>query len=339
MRDRHRWPGIGARRPTGHSGDPDSSPVPNLAGVSGTALAALYWRAVESRRPDSLLEDKVAESLVQALEHAFESVAHIPMPELLNVMRAMLARQMDRYARDFLLRHPDGVVVHIGCGLDTRFQRVDNGRVEWFDLDLPEVISVRRKLLGEGNERHHLLAASVLSDAWLAAVEAQMHRPMLFLAETVLLYLLPEQVRSLVLKLRDRFPGAELVFDAWRPFEVWVGDRYFARSGSSFTGLLRWGVWGAGEVERWGEGIRLLDAWGFFDQPEPRLFPYRWMAPLFRIFKPIRVFHMQLGMRSSPSRDSGWGGRWPGRAFKRTGLARLLAAALALIPDREGVES
>ena len=69
---------------------------------------------------------------------------------------------------------------------------------------------------------------------------------MLFLAQTVLVYLDPDEVRSLVLRLRDRFPGSELVIDAWRPYEVWVGNRYLTSALSSFAGLLRWGVWEAG---------------------------------------------------------------------------------------------
>ena len=58
---------------------------------------------------------------------------------------------------------------------------------------------------------------------------------------------------------------------------------------------MQWGLWSGREIERWGAGIRLLEAWGFFDRPEPRLNPYRWMAPLFRLLKPIRIFHFRLG--------------------------------------------
>jgi hypothetical protein len=63
---------------------------------------------------------------------------------------------------------------------------------------------------------------------------------------------------------------------------------------------MQWGLWHGQEIEGWGRqitggGIRLLDEWGFFDQPEPRLASYHWMAPLFRWFKPMRIFHFQLG--------------------------------------------
>jgi hypothetical protein len=133
-----------------------------------------------------------------------------------------------------------------------------------------------------GGAGHALVACSVLEDAWLEAVKAHSPRPILFLAETVFVYFTEAQVKSLVLTLRDHFPGAELIFDGWRPFEVWLGNRYFSFSNSPFAGLMQWGLWRGQEIEGWGAGIHLLDEWGFFDQPEPRLDSYRWMAPLFR---------------------------------------------------------
>ena len=271
----------------------------NLSGVAETLLIPLYNRAMESQRPDAMLRDEKAVALVTrmgsdvSIRDELDRVRQIPMNELLKVMRIMFTREFDRYARDFLSRHPEATVVHIGCGLDSRFDRVDNGQVEWYDLDFPGVIDLRRKFIGDEGERYHLLACSVLEDAWLEAVKVHSPRPFLFLAETVFVYFIEAQVKSLVLTLRDHFPGAELVFDGWRPFEVWVGNRLL--SNSPFAGLMRWGFWRGQEIEGWGDGIHLLDEWGFFDQPEPRLDSYRWMAPLFRFFKPMRIFHFQLG--------------------------------------------
>ena len=74
---------------------------------------------------------------------------------------AMLrARMFDRYVEDFLAAHPRGTVVEIGCGLDTRFDRVDNGRVRWFDLDLPDAIALRRRFFDD-EPRRAMVAASV----------------------------------------------------------------------------------------------------------------------------------------------------------------------------------
>jgi O-methyltransferase involved in polyketide biosynthesis len=264
-----------------------------LSGVPETLLIPLYNRAMESQRPDAMVKDEKAVELVTKMPLDFSLVMQIPMNELLKVMRIMFTREFDRYVRDFLDRHPEAVVVHIGCGLDSRFERVDNGYVEWYDLDLLEVIELRRKYLGDEGGRYHLLACSVLENDWLEVVSACRQHPFLLLAETVFVYFTEAQVKALVLRLCKHFPGAELVFDGWRPFEIWLGNRHL--SNSPFAGLMQWGFWHGQEIEGWGPGIHLLDEWGFFDQPEPRLAPYRWMAPLFRWFKPMRLFHYQIG--------------------------------------------
>ena len=138
---------------------------PALSGVAETLLIPLYNRAMESQRPDAIMKDEKAVALVTQMSYDFDQVRKIRMTEGNKVARIMLTREMDRYARDFLSRHPEAVVVHIGCGLDSRFERVDNGRVEWYDLDLPDVIALRRKLIGGEWARHHFLACSVLDSA------------------------------------------------------------------------------------------------------------------------------------------------------------------------------
>src|SRR5512136_2454258 len=191
------------------------TPHQDLSGVAETLLMTLYIRAMESQRPGALIKDEKAVALVTKMSYDFDRVRQVQMDEDDKVTVILRNLEFDRYARDFLVRRPEAAVVHIGCGLDSRFERVDNGQVEWYDLDLPEVIDLRRKLIGNEGERYHLLGCSVLDDAWLEAVSAQRQRQFLFLAETVLVFLEEAQARSLVLTLRDHFPGAEMVFDGW----------------------------------------------------------------------------------------------------------------------------
>jgi O-methyltransferase involved in polyketide biosynthesis len=76
---------------------------------------------------------------------------------------------IDTWVRDFLADHPAGTVIEIGTGLNTRFERVDNGQVHWIDLDLPDTIELRRKFFAD-TERRRMIAASALEEAWLPAV-------------------------------------------------------------------------------------------------------------------------------------------------------------------------
>lgn len=108
-----------------------------LEGISETLLITLYARAVESERPDGLIRDEKAVEIVKKLECDFSRLRLHGHDEVAIIMRM---RRFDHQARDFLARNPEAAVVHFGCGLDTRFERVDDGRVQWFDLDLPDVV-------------------------------------------------------------------------------------------------------------------------------------------------------------------------------------------------------
>jgi O-methyltransferase involved in polyketide biosynthesis len=266
--------------------------VQALNGVPETLLIPLYARAMESQRPDAIMKDEKAIALVNQMSYDFDQVRKIRMSEGNKVARIVLTREIDRYTQEFLSRHPEAIVVHIGCGFDSRFERVDNGQVEWYDLDLPDVIALRRKFIGDEGERYHLVGCSVLEEAWLEAVIVHSKLPFLFLAENVFVYFMEAQVKSLVLTLRNHFPGAELVFDGWKPFFVWLGNLQL--SSSKFSGLLHWGFWRSQEIEDWDEGIHLVDQWGFFDQPEPRMDRFRWIGPIFRLLKPMCIYHFQL---------------------------------------------
>ena len=279
---------------------------PNLSGVAKTLLITLYIRAMESQRPDALIKDERAEALVRQLDQESLQKTLARTDDFSRVAVILKGREFDRFAQDFLRRHPEAVVVHIGCGLDTRFERVDNGQVEWYDLDLPGVIVLRRKLVGGEGERHHFLAGSVLDSAWLEVVEAPMgpaahgQRPFLFLAEGVFMYFEEAQVKSLVLRLHHHFPGAELVFDAFSPFLRWAHNIKATRTG--IGARLHWALKHAQDLERWSDpsnslragGIRLLDERFPFQYPEPRMRRALKMRLVPPLAKGIGVFRYQL---------------------------------------------
>ena len=200
---------------------------PNLSGVPETLLIPLYIRAKESQRPDAMLKDNIAVAIVNQLDYDFTRIKLQGHDELAIILRL---REFDRFTRDFLANHPDGVVIHIGCGLDTRFERVDNGCVEWYDLDLPDVIELRRNLIGEQGKCYHMLNFSVFDPAWIEKVDVNRPRPFLFIAEGVFPYFKEAQIQWLVRMLQIEFPNAELVFDAHTPFVVWADNQQLAFS-------------------------------------------------------------------------------------------------------------
>lgn len=256
----------------------------SLGALASTGLLTLSCHAQESRSPAPILRDPGAEALFDRLlpwlsrsgDPLHRRLARGKVRASLVVYIAMRARRFDRYAREFVERHPPGCVVDLGCGLDTRFQRIDDGRLRFFDLDLPEVIALKRELVAE-TDRYRMIARSVLDHAWMDEVTSSLSAPPIFLAEGLFMYLPAAEVRSLVIELQRRFPGAELVFEAFAsrwltPLRRWLIDVKMQRQlglgeGARFVSGLRDGR----EPEGWSDGIHLLDEWVVFDEREPKL--------------------------------------------------------------------
>ncbi|MBN1334408.1 MAG: class I SAM-dependent methyltransferase [Deltaproteobacteria bacterium] len=277
--------------------DEAASRLATLSDVSTTGLLTAFAHAAESRSEVPILKDPWAEAIVDRLTPL---LADTPSPFYRKLRRygsqpalvlhlTMRARQYDRYARAFAARHPGATVVNLGCGLDTRFWRIDDGGLHLYDLDLPEMIALKRVLVEE-TDRYHLVGQSVLDPAWRDRLATEQTGPFLFLAEGLFMYLPPDDVRSLVVDLRSRFAGSELVFEAFntawfRPCLKWMIDVKLQKAFGLGKGVsFRFGIRDGHEVESWAPGIRLLEEWSYVDEEEPRLGAHR----LLRISKLLR---------------------------------------------------
>ncbi|MFI6448237.1 class I SAM-dependent methyltransferase [Kitasatospora sp. NPDC050543] len=190
---------------------PDGMPVrAELDAVPETALWTLYHRAVEARRPDSVLSDPMAVELVDRLDFPFEE-RFGPGGGLSAQLQALRAACFDREVADFLARDPRGTVVCLGEGLETQFWRVDNGRARWLGVDLPESVALRERLLPP-DPRRRSVACSATDPRWMDEVDPA--RGLLITAEGLLMYLRPAEVRELIAACAERFPGATFVFDS-----------------------------------------------------------------------------------------------------------------------------
>lgn len=270
-------------------------PEIELGDVAATSLITLYCHAIETRSEGPIISDPKSVEITTALDPVLSrsknplerALAEGTLDPVLVVHIAIRAKRYDQYVRDFLARYPDGVVVNIGCGLDSRFLRTDNGTVHFYDLDLPEVIRLKKQFFAETN-RYHLIASSVLDDAWLSVVSAH-PGPFLFLGEGVFMYLESEAVKSLVLRLRDHFPGSELVCEVvnslWliKPLNRLVEHKMRHRLHLGKGAVFRSGIHRSDEMEAWHPGIRLLDDWSYFESGEKKL---GWL----KIFSRLRLF-------------------------------------------------
>jgi O-methyltransferase involved in polyketide biosynthesis len=259
----------------------------SLTAEQETLLITLFCKTLGS--PEGYFEDPAAWRLVESIDYDFDKLRVKTGTRLTVPIRA---KKIDSYVHAFLQEHPDGVVLHLGCGLDTRFQRLDNGKVEWYDLDLPDAIVLRRKFFEE-SDRYHMIASSVTAWDWLNLVRAQ-GRAVFVAAEGLLMYLHEEDVKALMLKLKEHFPGCGLACDVFSGFTA----RNVRRNPSlQKTGaVIHWGIDDAREIESWAPGIRLLEEW-YFDQSadiSKLAGRYRLMFAITRLFSAARKAHRVL---------------------------------------------
>ena len=185
----------------------------DLTGARETLLMTLYGKALESRLPNSLLQDRFADEAVKKIDYDFSK---LKVDGNLGLGFAIRAVTLDAQVEDFLARNPDAIVLHLGCGLDTRIFRVDPPRgVDWFDVDYPDVIDLRRRLYPP-RERYHLIGSSVTEPEWLA--EVPRNRPAMVVAEGLTPYLPADEGPQLLARLVSHLAGGELMFDAYSNF-------------------------------------------------------------------------------------------------------------------------
>ncbi|MCR5626105.1 MAG: class I SAM-dependent methyltransferase [Lachnospiraceae bacterium] len=181
-----------------------------LGDVQTTAIIPLAIKANETKRKNPRITDKKAVEIIDALQ-----VDTKPYDKFLS-HEGVIARtiMLDRQVKDIVAKEPDKVIVNIGAGFDARFMRVDNGRIIWFNLDLPDSIAARKKAFEE-NDREIMIAGNALNEEWCLpvkeAVDKTGKKP-LFIAEGLFMYLTMDQIRQLLMVLKNNFPeGGTLI--------------------------------------------------------------------------------------------------------------------------------
>jgi O-methyltransferase involved in polyketide biosynthesis len=227
-----------------------STETVELAGVKGTLVYTLYFRALDARSKAPIVGDVWAPEVIEVLERTDpgslrKGLRTAKLGASGRFTPLLRTRRLDDWTRAFLAGHPDATVLHLGCGLDSRAFRIGiPERGHWYDLDYPEVIELRGRVYPE-RDRYHMIAASAADPGWLDALHAD--RPALVVAEGLLMYLAEPEVRRLLGGLAGHFPQGELAFDI-------VG---------SFTARLnKFAAWVPGdphELERWNPRLALVE--------------------------------------------------------------------------------
>ena len=198
-----------------------------LSAVSDTLYIPLLGRVYASRCHPEVLYDEAALTVYDSLT---QSIKDMPgQTEYTSLASAVRSLNMDYYIQAFLAVHPDAVIVNIGCGLETLYQRNDNGTAIWYELDLPEVLALRRRYFPPA-ERDRYLACSMFDYDWIHTVQQAEAHSTLIIASGLFLYFPEEQVLDLIHHLAA-FPGAMLVFDTVSPAGLKIARRMIVKMG------------------------------------------------------------------------------------------------------------
>jgi O-methyltransferase involved in polyketide biosynthesis len=178
-----------------------------LGDVQITMLMPLIGRAVMTRKNSRLINDPRAVEIVDSLDYDFSK-----WEKSKSLVGATLrTRMFDDFVQEFLRQHPTGTIIEIGCGLNTRFERLDNGQAYWIECDLPDSIALRRKFF-QDNERRQMIVADVMQTNWFEQVKA-INGPYCFISESVLIYLDNADAEQAIRQIAAAFPGAWFLTD------------------------------------------------------------------------------------------------------------------------------
>ena len=218
----------------------------DLGPVQETLLIPLLGRAQETRIQRGLIDDPKSVRIVEALDYDFSKWRGAPS----LVGASIRARIFDEQVNRFLADHPSGTVVEIGAGLNTRFERLDNGKAHWLEIDLPDAMALRRKFF-DNNARRRMVASDVCDAGWHEDV-AELPGPYCFVSEAVLIYLDQSGVQYAVEPLALRFPGSWLITDTVSTQAVANQHRHDAMKKLPKESWFRWECDDPAALGHWG---------------------------------------------------------------------------------------
>jgi O-methyltransferase involved in polyketide biosynthesis len=194
----------------------------SLSEVSQTAILALICRVVESEKKNPVFNDPMA---VLCLERLMSISSQEEKNRIMKwrkmyarfpgrdaKARALTARSFDSIASLFISNNPGCSVINLGCGFDTRYWRIENKKCKYVELDLPEMIELKREILKDHLD-YELIGCSVFDTLWIDKVTSNGNSSFLLLAEALFYYLPKQDVTRILQVIAQRFNRSQLVLD------------------------------------------------------------------------------------------------------------------------------
>jgi len=232
----------------------------DLNAIEETLMGPLWSRAKLSREHNSLLNDIKAIELIEQIDYDFSTFDRELSFES-GLVYAARAKQFDDKIKAYIMEHPNASIVNIGAGLDTTFYRIDNGTIHWYDLDLPNVIAIRKQLLQEP-DRTTYISKSLFDKSWCKEVK-HTEDGVFMIAGGVLMYFKEEQVKQFLSLLADNLSGGEIIFDSTSKLSVVLSNLTLWRMGMEGVNV-KWALKDANEIKKWDARIKVMEQFSYF---------------------------------------------------------------------------
>lgn len=200
-----------------------------------TLLITLYSKAIMSET-GQIIRDRMAEDAVGRIEYDFK---RLDVNKKTQVFMALRSAIIDDFAKGYLRDHPNATVLHLGCGLDFRYDRLGKPDCGWYDLDYPEVIALKRQFCEE-TAQYRLIASSVNDLAWLDGVPEK--NEVLIIAEGLTMYLSEEELSRLFAAINSKFPSVTYIFDVYSLLSVRLAQKRYNPLLNRTGAQIKWGI-------------------------------------------------------------------------------------------------
>lgn len=243
-----------------------------LDGVQETLLIPLIARAQETQSSKPRIKDMDAVRMVSKIDYDFTKF-NKAMSQQGVIARTMI---LDREAQTYIDQYPDAVCISIGCGLDTRYERLNHRNVKWYNIDFPEVITLRKQLLSEG-ERVSYISKSALDTSWSEEIIEESEHVLIIL-EGILMYFTEMEVIQLLGIIRHRFKTGTILAEIMHPMIAKQSKHH--DTVKKTKAIFQWGVSSGKEMEKLSEGLSFEKEWNLFDELKDQGFLFRLFATI-----------------------------------------------------------
>jgi O-methyltransferase involved in polyketide biosynthesis len=232
-----------------------------LGPLQHTLFMPLWARAKETKKDTPLLIDSKAVEIIESISYDFGAFNNLEEINLISWISR--CRKYDEVLNRFIIANPTGTIVNIGCGMDTYYERAINSTVKWFELDLPDVIELKRKFFKE-TENRKFISGSFINTEWFDQIKT--NKKVLFISAGVFCYFEESVIKEFLLKVVNGFPSSELLFDVTSAHGVKVANDVIQKAGLSQNSFMKWPLKNKKVILSWDKRIQLIGMYYTYKQ-------------------------------------------------------------------------